>query len=77
MGEQRIRTTSGAERLLDDGALGKLASSLAGSLLRPDDPGYDGARRVWNGMVDKRPALIACCAGTADVVSCVRFARRT
>lgn len=48
---------------------------LSGELLRSEDPGYDVARRVWNGMVDKRPALIARCAGTKDVVACVNFAR--
>jgi FAD/FMN-containing dehydrogenase len=53
----------------------KLASGLRSELLTCDHRGYDGARKVWNGMVDKRPALIARCAGTADVISCVRFAR--
>ncbi|MGH8241206.1 MAG: FAD-binding oxidoreductase, partial [Steroidobacteraceae bacterium] len=52
-----------------------LATGLAGTLIRPGAKDYDSARRVWNGMVDKRPALIARCAGTDDVVTCVRFAR--
>jgi FAD binding domain len=43
--------------------------------LAPCDAGYDTARRVWNGMVDKRPALIARCTGANDVVACVNFAR--
>jgi FAD/FMN-containing dehydrogenase len=43
--------------------------------LTGDDPGYDTARTVWNGMVDKRPALIARCVGAADVITCIRFAR--
>jgi FAD binding domain len=42
----------------------------------PSDPGYDTARRVWNGMVDRRPAAIARCAGVADVINAVTFARR-
>ena len=41
---------------------------------RPEDPGYDDARKVHNGLVDKRPALIARCRGTTDVVDAVRFA---
>ena len=45
-------------------------------LLRPGDPGYDDARRVWNAMVDRRPALIARCRGAADVVTAIALARR-
>jgi FAD/FMN-containing dehydrogenase len=48
---------------------------FSGQVLRPDDPGYDEARRVHNGLVDKRPALIARCRGTADVVAAVNLAR--
>ena len=44
-------------------------------ILRPGEPGYDTARRVWNGMIDRRPRLIARCASTADVVAAVRQAR--
>jgi FAD/FMN-containing dehydrogenase len=45
-------------------------------ILRPGEPGYDEARRVWNAMVDRRPALIARCHGTADVATAVALARR-
>ena len=48
---------------------------LRGSLLHPGDDGYDQARKIWNGMFDRRPALIARCAGAADVISAVNFAR--
>jgi FAD/FMN-containing dehydrogenase len=48
---------------------------LRGRLLRPGDDGYDGARKVYNAMVDKRPALIARCTDAADVIACVEFAR--
>jgi FAD/FMN-containing dehydrogenase len=75
MAERRIRTLAGTERSLDDSLIDKLAAGLAGALLRPTDSGYDAARKVWNGMVDKRPALIARCAGTEDVIASVRFAR--
>ena len=50
-------------------------ASLRGQLLLPDSAGYDDARKVWNGMFDRRPALIARCAGAADVVQSVNFAR--
>jgi len=52
-----------------------LKGKLRGELLTPADPGYDAARRVWNGMIDRRPALIARCTGAADVIQCVKFAR--
>jgi FAD/FMN-containing dehydrogenase len=75
MPERRIVTTKGTERALDESVIDKLAAGLRGDLLRPSDHAYDAARKVWNGMVDKHPALIARCVGTADVVDCVRFAR--
>ena len=53
-----------------------LRAGLRGGLLEPGDEGYDAARVVWNGMIDRRPALIARCAGVADVIDCVGFARR-
>ncbi|MBV9434434.1 MAG: FAD-binding oxidoreductase [Acidobacteria bacterium] len=52
-----------------------LENNLRGTLLTSVDQAYDVARRVWNGMVDKRPAMIARCRDTADVVTCVNFAR--
>jgi FAD/FMN-containing dehydrogenase len=53
-----------------------LAERLAGEVIAPDHPGYDDARRVWNGMIDKRPALIARCADAEDVATAIRFAVR-
>lgn len=52
-----------------------LASRFSGQLLQPPDAGYDDARRVHNGLVDKRPFLIARCRNTADVADAVNFAR--
>ena len=60
---------------LDDSAIGDLQASFRGSLLRPDDEGYNEARSIWNAMIDRRPALIARCAGVADVIASVNFAR--
>ena len=53
----------------------ELAAALRGDLIRPGDPGYDQARAVYNAMIDKRPAAIARCRDTADVIAAVRFAR--
>src|SRR6187399_1310019 len=50
-------------------------SSLRGRLIHPTDADYDAARAVYNGMIDKRPALIARCADVADIIACVNFAR--
>jgi FAD/FMN-containing dehydrogenase len=60
---------------LDDKTIEVFRARLRGPLLRPGDPGYDDARAVWNGMIDRRPALVARCLGVADVVEAVRFAR--
>ena len=56
-------------------ALAALRADLTGDALAPEDPGYDAARAVFNAMIDRRPAVIARCAGAADVVRAVRFAR--
>jgi FAD/FMN-containing dehydrogenase len=52
-----------------------LQARLRGRVIDAPDPGYDQARRVWNGAVDRRPALIACCADATDVVTAVEFGR--
>jgi len=75
MVDQTIVATHGTPVTLSATKVERFASGLAGRLLRQSDRDYDEARRVWNGMVDKRPALIARCAGTAHVVASVRFAR--
>ena len=63
-------TTTAAMSVSDD-----LAVSFGGRLLQPGDDGYDEARQLHNGMIDKRPALIAQCQTTADVVDAVNLAR--
>ena len=75
MSELRVVTISGNEKILAAAAIQSLADRLRGPLLRRGDAGYDAARRVWNGMIDRHPALIARCAGAADVMAAVRFAR--
>ncbi|MFE8940517.1 FAD-binding oxidoreductase [Streptomyces sp. NPDC007872] len=63
--------------LVPDSALAGLREDLAGEVLVPDDPGCDGARTVFNGMIDRRPAVIARCATPEDVANAVLFARET
>ena len=60
---------------LSDAAVRHFQGLLHGELLRPSDAGYEAARKVYNGMIDRRPALIARCADVADVVAAVNFAR--
>ena len=60
---------------IDDAAIGRLRSAVAGEVITPEDQGYDEARTVWNGMVDRHPALIVRCASTDDVVAAVDFGR--
>src|SRR5919112_3032720 len=60
---------------LDDAIVQDFTASLRGDVLRPADEGYDDARIIHNGMIDRRPTLIARCAGVADVIASVQFAR--
>jgi FAD/FMN-containing dehydrogenase len=60
---------------IDDATIQTFASSLRGTLIQPSDPTYDTARKVYNGMIDRRPALIAHCANAGDVIATVTFAR--
>src|SRR6185295_7014728 len=60
---------------LEETAVAEFSAGLRGDLVGRDDADYDEARKIWNGSIDRRPALIARCAGVADVVSAVKFAR--
>ena len=64
------------ETKLDDPAVKELEGSFRGELVRSEDDTYDEHRKIWNGSIDRYPALIARCAGVADVIAAVRFARR-
>jgi FAD/FMN-containing dehydrogenase len=61
--------------MVTDAAVGEFKSRLRGQLLRPDDEGYETARKVYNGMIDRRPRWIARCFNVADVIASVHFAR--
>src|SRR5438067_6400981 len=62
---------------IDERALEMLAAGYRGEIVRPDDPSYEEHRQVWNGSIDRHPAVIARCTGVADVIAAVRFGRET
>ena len=67
-------TRVGGQTTLSKAAVKEFQASLRGALILPDNAAYDTTRAVWNGMIDKHPAMIARCAGAADVVNAVQFA---
>ena len=62
---------------VDSAALRELTGAFSGDLIQPEDAGYDEHRKVWNGSIDRHPALIARCTGTDDVIGAIRFARQS
>jgi len=68
-------TIGGRETDLPGSLLDAFAASLRGELIRPGDASYEPGRELWNGMIDRRPALVACCSGVEDVAAAVDFAR--
>lgn len=71
----RMAGLDGATIDIPADALQSFKAGFRGQVLTADDPQYDEIRKVWNAMIDRRPALIARCSGTADVVRAVQFAR--
>jgi FAD/FMN-containing dehydrogenase len=61
--------------VLGEATVRELRDELRGELVLPGDPSYDDVRSVWNGMIDRRPAMIARCTGANDVIAAIRFAR--
>src|SRR5579871_2121233 len=61
---------------MENSVLHKFRGQVRGTVLCPGDEGYDAARAVWNARVDRRPGLILRCAGVADVIRGVQFARQ-
>ena len=60
---------------ISEATIGELKAALRGELIRPDDAAYDSARTIFNAMIDRRPEFIVRCAGVADVIGAVTFAR--
>jgi FAD/FMN-containing dehydrogenase len=75
MAELRIVTLAGTDSALDEGEVEQFASRLRGELLRSGDAEYEEARQLWNGVIDRRPALIVRSAEVGDVIDSVDFAR--
>ena len=63
----QVATNKDSNATVDQEILDSLKADLRGSILLPTDPGYDEARSIWNGMIDRNPALIVRCRGVADV----------
>src|SRR4051812_49672304 len=70
-----MTTAATSSQVLGEATLGELEQGLRGQLVRPEGDGYDQARAIWNGAHDRRPAVIVRCAGVADVMLAVDFAR--
>ena len=75
MADIQVATITGHNFKLDANAIEQFSAGLRGSLLLSRDDGYDEARAIYNAMIDNRPALIVRCAGAADVIHAVNFAR--
>ncbi len=68
-------TSTGAPANLAAETIDAFRETFRGQVLAPADSGYDDVRQVWNGLIDRRPGVIARCTGTADVIAAVNFAR--
>ena len=75
MSDLQATTISGGETVLEEAVIEAFKMTLRGNLVTPTDAVYDEVRQIWNGMHEKRPALIARCTGVADVIGAVNFAR--
>ncbi len=64
-----------ATQQIDEAAVADLRTRFRGEVITPDDASYEAHRKIWNGSIDRRPALIARCAGVADVRDAIRFSR--
>src|SRR5439155_9599667 len=72
----RIRTTANKETEISRELFDEFKNSLRGKLVSPKDAGYDDARKVHNGMIDKRPAMIVQCTCVTDIIASVNFSRK-
>ena len=73
--ELRTKNSAGAETVVSAEAVAQLQSQVRGGVIRREDAGYEGARKVYNAMIDRHPGLIARCTDVADVIAAVKFAR--
>lgn len=75
MFDQTIAIPTTYQSTLNETMIASFMRQFGGKIVQPGDPGYDSDRRVWNGMIDKHPALIAYCHSVDDVITAVNFAR--
>jgi FAD/FMN-containing dehydrogenase len=75
MGTLSITSRDGTAKSLSTDIIDKFKNNIRGELIAPADDQYESARKLWNGMIDKKPALIARCAGVEDVITAVNFSR--
>lgn len=75
MTEIKAKTIKGQIINIETSVLESLKANIHGKVITPEDKEYEKAKMIWNGMIDKRPALIVQCSGTADVIKAVRFAK--
>jgi FAD/FMN-containing dehydrogenase len=75
MSELKFKTLNGDEKTIDSNRLEAFHKDFRGRLIPKDDKDYEETRKIWNGMIDLSPALIARCSGGADVIAAVKFAR--
>jgi len=71
-----MKTLQGIDVELAQAAIDDLKLRIRGTLIGPGEAGYEDSRTVWNAMIDRRPALVVRCLGTADVIACVQFAKQ-
>jgi len=71
-----MKTLQGIDVELAQAAIDDLKLRIKGTLIGPGEAGYEDSRTVWNAMIDRRPALVVRCLGTADVIACVQFAKQ-
>jgi FAD/FMN-containing dehydrogenase len=71
----QLAALNGGRVEISNRAIEKLSQSLHGSLLLPDDQGYDQARTIWNALIDRRPGIILRCVNREDIAEAVSFAR--
>ena len=76
LADLNAKTLTGAGAILRGTEVRELAEAMRGQVLVPGQGGYDQARRIWNGMFDRKPAFIARCAAPSDVMHAVNFARQ-
>ena len=76
MAELQARLLNGEIKSLNDDIITDLRGRVRGQIVLPDDSDYDDIRQIWNVMIDRRPALIVRCSGTADVIHAIQFAQQ-